>query len=50
MDTKSVIKKLKTPSFAAQVSREDINDAMSRLTYSLEEIIDFIIAHQKNVS
>ena len=50
MDTKSVMKKLKTPSFAAQVSREDINDAIGRLTYSLEEIIDFIITNQKNVN
>ena len=50
MDVKSVVKKLKTPSFAAQVSREDINDAMSRITYPLDEIIDFIITHQKNVS
>jgi predicted hydrolase (HD superfamily) len=49
MDVKSVMKKLKTPSFAAQVSREDINDAISRINYSLEEIIDFIIQHQKNV-
>src|SRR6478609_11371607 len=45
MDVKSVMKKLKTPSFAAQVSREDINDAIGRLTYSLEEIIDFIISN-----
>ena len=50
MDVKSVMKKLKTPSFAAQVSREDINDAMNRITYPLDEIIDFIITHQKNVS
>jgi predicted hydrolase (HD superfamily) len=50
MDAKSVIKKLKTPSFAAQVSREDINDAISRIDHSLEEIIEFIISNQKNVS
>jgi predicted hydrolase (HD superfamily) len=50
MDVKSVMKKLKTPSFAAQVSREDINDAMSRIDRPLEEIIDFIITNQKNVS
>ena len=31
MDTKSITKKLKTPSFAAQVSRDDINDAVSRI-------------------
>ena len=50
MDVKSVLKKLKTPSFAAQVSRDDINDAMSRIDISLEELINFIIQHQKNIS
>lgn len=50
MDVKSVLKKLKTPSFAAQVSREDINDAISRIDISLEELIQYIIDHQKNVS
>ena len=49
MDVKSVQKKLKTPSFAAQVSREDINDALSRTNYTLDEIIDFIIKHQKAI-
>ena len=49
MDVKSILKKLKTPSFAAQVSRDDINDAISRIDHSLEEIITFIIEHQKNV-
>jgi predicted hydrolase (HD superfamily) len=49
MDAKSILKKLKTPSFAAQVSRDDINDAISRIDHSLEEIILFIIAHQKDV-
>ncbi|MGZ3939673.1 MAG: hydrolase [Flavisolibacter sp.] len=50
MDVKSVLKKLKTPSFAAQVSREDINDAVSRINTPLEELIDFIINHQKEVT
>lgn len=49
MDAKSVLKKLKTPSFAAQVSREDIDDALARVTSSLEEIISFIIDQQKSV-
>jgi predicted hydrolase (HD superfamily) len=49
METKSILKKLKTPSFAAQVNRDDISDAHSRIGIPLEEIIDFIIAHQKNV-
>lgn len=49
MDVKSVQKKLKTPSFAAQVSREDINDAMGRINIPLVEIIDFIIGKQKSI-
>ncbi len=49
MDVKSVTKKLKTPSFAAQVSRDDVNDAVSRIDISLEELIDYIIQHQKNI-
>ena len=50
MDVKSVMKKLKTPSFAAQVSREDIDDAIRRIDTPLDAIISFIIAHQKSIS
>lgn len=50
MDVKSVLKKLKTPSFAAQVNRNDITDALSRIDVPLEELIQFIIDHQKNVA
>lgn len=49
MDENSILKKLKTLSFAAQVNREDITDAISRIDQSLEEIIRFILEHQKNV-
>ncbi|HEU4471208.1 MAG TPA: HD domain-containing protein [Flavisolibacter sp.] len=49
MDVKSIQKKLKTPSFAAQVSRDDIADAISRIDTPIEEIIDFIIRHQRGV-
>jgi len=49
MDVKGILKKLKTASFAAQVSRDDINDAISRIDTPLEEIIRFIIDHQKDV-
>ncbi|ANE52084.1 hydrolase [Flavisolibacter tropicus] len=49
MDVKSILKKLKTPAFAAQVSREDIQDAISRIDTQLEEIIAFIIQNQKDV-
>lgn len=49
LEVKSILKRLKTPSFAAQVSREDITDALSAIDTSLEELIQFIITHQKNV-
>ena len=49
MDAKSVLKKLKTLSFAAQVNREDITDAISRVDQTPEEIISFILEHQKDV-
>lgn len=49
MDVKSVLKKFKTPSFAAQVSRDDVNDALSRVTITLEEAIQFILDHQPGV-
>lgn len=49
MDVKSVQKKLKTPAFAAQVSREDIQDAIGRTPLSLDEVILFIIQHQQQV-
>ncbi|MBK7561649.1 MAG: hydrolase [Chitinophagaceae bacterium] len=50
LEVKSVIKKLKTPSFAAQVNRDDITDSLSRIDTSLEDLIQFIIDHQKDVS
>ena len=50
LEVKSVLKRLKTPSFAAQVSREDITDAVSRVDTSLEDLIQFIIDHQKDIS
>jgi len=50
LEVKSVLKRLKTPSFAAQVSREDITDAVSRIDTTLEDLIQFIIDHQKDVS
>ena len=49
LDVKSVMKRLKTLSFAAQVSRDDIYDAQSRIDTPLEEIITFVIEHQKDV-
>lgn len=50
LDVKSVQKKLKTPSFAAQVSRDDIQDAVSRISVPLDDLIAFVIQHQKDVA
>jgi len=49
MDVKGILKKLKTASFAAQVSREDIADATSRIDLSLEDLIAFIIEKQQHL-
>jgi predicted hydrolase (HD superfamily) len=49
LEVKSVLKRLKTPSFAAQVSRDDIQDALTRAGISLEEMIAFVIENQKDV-
>ena len=50
MDVNSVKKKLKNLAFAAQVNRDDITDALSRIDVTLEELIAFVIEHQKAVS
>jgi predicted hydrolase (HD superfamily) len=50
LEVKSVLKRLKSPAFAAQVSREDINDAVSRIDVTLEELIQFIINHQRDLT
>ena len=49
MEVKGVKKRLKEKSFAANVNRDDITDAISRINTPLEEIIQFIIDHQKNI-
>ena len=46
MDVKGVKKRLKDKAFAANVSREDIDDACTRANISLEELIEFIITRQ----
>lgn len=50
MDVKSITKKLKTPAFAAQVSREDIADASARAGVPVEELIAFAIPRQAEVA
>jgi len=46
MDVKGVKKRLKDKAFAANVSREDIDDACARANISLEELVEFIITRQ----
>lgn len=46
MELKGVKKRLKEKSFAANVSREEINDACEKASLQLDEVINFIIAHQ----
>ena len=48
MEVKGVKKRLKEKAFAAQVSREDIADALTRIDVTLDELIQFIIDHQKD--
>ncbi len=50
MELKGVKKRLKEKSFAANVSREEISDACYRAGISLDDIINFIIPRQAEVS
>lgn len=49
MDVKGVTKRLKEKTFAAGVSREDIQDACTRAAIQLPDLISFIIKHQPGV-
>lgn len=49
MDVKGVKKRLKEKSFAANVSRDDINDACNRAGIALDDLIAFIIPRQARV-
>jgi len=49
MDVKGVKKRLKEKSFAANVSREEINDACNRANIALDDLTAFIISRQAEV-
>jgi predicted hydrolase (HD superfamily) len=49
MDAKGVKKRLKDKAFAANVSREDIQDAAARAGLDLDDLIGFIIRHHGSV-
>lgn len=50
MELKGVKKRLKEKSFAANVSREEINDACERSGVALDELIGFIISKQAELN
>ena len=50
MDVKGVKKRLKEKSFAANVSREEIQDAVDRAGILLDDLIAFIIPRQSQVT
>jgi predicted hydrolase (HD superfamily) len=50
MELRGVKKRLKEKSFAANVSREEINDACGRSGVALDELIGFIISKQAAVN
>lgn len=50
MEVKGVMKRLKEKSFAANVSREDIQDACTRAEIVLQDLISFIVQHQPQFS
>lgn len=49
MELKGVKKRLKEKSFAANVSREEIQDACNRAGIELDAVIQFILRHQPKV-
>ena len=50
MEVKGVMKRLKEKTFAANVSREDIQDACTRAEIVLQDLISFIVKHQPQFS
>lgn len=50
MEVKGVIKRLKDKAFAANVSRDDIQDASERAEIKPGELMEFIIHHQPGVT
>lgn len=50
MDVKGVKKRLKEKSFAANVSREDIQDACNRANIDLNDLIAFVIPRQASLA
>ncbi len=50
MELKGVKKRLKEKSFAANVNREEINDAAEKAGITIDDLVNFIIQHQPAVA
>ena len=50
MKVKSVKKKFKDKGFAAGVNRDEVNDAISRIDHTWEEVVEFVIGSQAETS
>ncbi len=50
MEVKGVLKRMKDKTFAATVNRNDIKDASEKAGIAVEQLIQFVIDHQKNVA
>jgi predicted hydrolase (HD superfamily) len=50
MEVKGVLKRMKDKTFAANVNRNDIKDASEKAEIAVEQLIHFVIDHQKNVA
>ena len=46
MELKGVKKRLKDKAFAANVSRDDINDAATRCGLTVDDLVQFVVMHQ----
>jgi predicted hydrolase (HD superfamily) len=49
MEVKGVLKRMKDKTFAATVNRNDIKDASEKAGIAVEQLIQFVIDHQKNL-
>jgi predicted hydrolase (HD superfamily) len=49
MEVKGVMKRMKDKTFAANVNRNDIKDAAEKAGIAAEQLIQFVIDHQKDV-
>jgi predicted hydrolase (HD superfamily) len=50
MEVKGVLKRMKDKTFAANVNRNDIKDASEKAGIAVEQLVQFVIDHQKDLA